>query len=248
VRHADALGRRVHQLHEVGFAAADEFRERNGRIVARLHDHAVHEIVHGDGLVRLDEHARLVRLHAAHGLAWHDGLIHVDLLRLQRIEDEICGHQLRERRRLDAFIGIARCEHLIAGCIDEHPRVRGDIGRRDLRERAGRHEHGGQNESGFGAKGHGRGNRRKRQAGRDKAHRIDRRKKHAATMPIRIGGSAKHGLNRQTVAVGRAFRQDGGARGEKRSFDRRTRKRFSKAGVPKTARSSNWRVARPETA
>ncbi|WP_157696039.1 hypothetical protein [Caballeronia temeraria] len=45
-------------------------------------------------------------------------------------------------------------------------------------------------------------------------------------------------MNRLTVAVGRAFRQDCGTRGaaaKKRSFDKRTRKRFSEAGISTAA-------------
>ncbi|VXB45557.1 hypothetical protein BURKHO8Y_140003 [Burkholderia sp. 8Y] len=211
VLHADALRGPVHQIDEVGLAAADEFRERNGRVVARLHDHAVDEIVHRDRLLRFDEHARLVRPHAAHGLARHDRLVHVDLLGLEGVEDEVRGHQLGERRGFHALVRIAGCEHLIAGGIDEHPRMRRHGGRRHLRERARGGEHGRQHDRGLqGAARNdgirsGSGERRKRKAGREKAHRIGRQKEHrryARDDPK----AAKRGLNRQTVHAGRALR------------------------------------------
>jgi hypothetical protein len=56
-------------------------------------------------------------------------------------------------------------------------------------------------------------------------------------------------LNRLTVAVGRAFRQDSGTLGaaaEKRSFDRRTQKRFSEAAFQRP-QNAECNVARPET-
>ncbi|WP_198399363.1 hypothetical protein [Caballeronia calidae] len=107
-------------------------------------------------------------------------------------------------------------------------------------------QQGGQNESGFD----GNGNRRNGQAGRDKAHRIDRRKKHATTMAIgdrRIGEARVEQADRRCR---RASRHDSGARGaaaKKRSFDRRTRKRFSEAGVSKEAAGNSEKILRHYT-
>jgi hypothetical protein len=99
--------------------AGDQLGERDAGVVAGLDDHPADQLVHRDGLARIDEHARAGRAPCTlrHGYL----LIERDLFFLERHEYHVRAHQLRQRRRLEPLVGLLRGQNLAARQIGEHP-------------------------------------------------------------------------------------------------------------------------------
>ena len=131
VLHAQALRLRVHARDEHVLGAAHRFRQRDRRIVARLHDHAMQQLVHGYRFLGLDEHARAFRLPRSFRHVHH--LRGRDLLLSQRLEHQIGGHELGERRRLAPLPGVLHDQELMAREIGEEIGLRGDHRQRHRR-------------------------------------------------------------------------------------------------------------------
>ena len=55
--HAQAFRFGVHHVGKARLAAAQRFGQRDGGIVARLHDQAFEQIAHGYRFARIEEHA-----------------------------------------------------------------------------------------------------------------------------------------------------------------------------------------------
>jgi hypothetical protein len=85
------------------------------------------------GFPGLDEHARALGFPRAfrnrHRLSGLNALL------LQRRERQVCGHQLGERGRFDALVGVLRGERLPAVIVEQQKRARGNRGRRNQRTR-----------------------------------------------------------------------------------------------------------------
>ena len=119
VRHAEALRLLVHLRDERLLAAPDQLGQRNRGVVARLDDQTVKQFVDGGRAGRIDEHPRADRLV---GIGRdRRACVQGELLVLDRIEGEIGGHQLGERRRLDPHVGVACGQQLTGGEIHEQP-------------------------------------------------------------------------------------------------------------------------------
>ncbi len=127
-RHAEPLGVRIHELREGLLGARDAFSQRDGGIVARLHDHAENQELDGHRLAELDEGARALR--APGVLAHHDGLIQLERPRGELLEDDVGRHQLGEARRLHAGVGVQGRQRLVGAEVDDEVGARIDRRRR----------------------------------------------------------------------------------------------------------------------
>ncbi len=126
--HAEALGVRVHELREGLLGARDPLGERDGGIVARLHDHAEDQEFHRHRLAQFDEGAR--PFGAPGVLAHHHGLVELQFAGCELLKHDVGGHQLREAGGFHARHGILRRENLVGAVVD-HDVGRGiDRGRR----------------------------------------------------------------------------------------------------------------------
>ena len=161
---------RVHPFDERFLRARDELGNGHRCVVARLDDDAVQKLVDADRLARLDEHPRALglprTLRYLHHLRWRDGF------RADRAERDVGGHQLRQRRRIAALVGIRRAERLAGQRIDQHPRSSGDArrprcalrlhddrwvgGRRGRGGRGGRRFSCGDDDGGLRSRGNGK--------------------------------------------------------------------------------------------
>ena len=129
--HAKARRFAVHQLHEDVLRPRDGLGERDARVVARLHFHALDELVDADGLARLDEHARAG---GAPGARRHgDALLERELLVMQCSEHQVRRHQLGERCRLDALVRFLGEQHLTTRHVADDPGLAHDARRRRRR-------------------------------------------------------------------------------------------------------------------
>ncbi len=181
VLHAQGLGLVVHELDEVLGRAADPLGQGHGGIVARLHDHALQEVIHRHLHLGVDEHARA--RHLPRQDAHRQLLFQRDLLGTQRIEHQVAGHELGQGRLLHGGIDVLGGQHLPGCHVQQQVVARGDLGRlgglhlcpeRSRRERGGHGEgaqqgqeglHGGMHSERSGKKGSGRGKKEKRGVG-----------------------------------------------------------------------------------
>ena len=118
VLHAQPRRFLVHALDERVLRSGDGFGERDRRIVARLHDHAVQQLVDADtaffGSMNMREPS------ARHALSDTVTICEgMSSLSLQRAEDEVRGHQLGQRRRLARFVGVLRDQRLPAQDVEQ---------------------------------------------------------------------------------------------------------------------------------
>jgi len=115
----DTLRVVVETTELLSVAAAERFGQDDRRVVARLDDQTVKQFVDGGRAGRIDEHPRADRLV---GIGRdRRACVQGELLVLDRIEGEIGGHQLGERRRLDPHVGVACGQQLTGGEIHEQP-------------------------------------------------------------------------------------------------------------------------------
>ena len=100
--HALRLG--IHAHDERGFTSLYKLRQRDRCIVAGLHDHSAQQLVDRHRAAWLDEHPRTLgvpcRRRHRHALRRHD------LAFAQRGERQVRRHELRERRRFAALVGV----------------------------------------------------------------------------------------------------------------------------------------------
>ena len=159
--HAQGLGLFIHQAHEVFQRTTHAFGQRHGRVVARLDDHALDQVVDGDLHLGVDEHARAGHLPGA--FADREALLERDFLGAQRVKHQIAGHQLGQRGLLDRRIDVLRTQHLVGGDVDQQVvaggdfggRGQADLGQRKCGHKCGRHCHGnGNNTQGVEYRGH----------------------------------------------------------------------------------------------
>jgi len=129
---AQPLGLAVHALDELRFRPRHRLGQRDAGVVAGVHDQAAQQRVDTYPAARLEKAARARRAPGALR----------DLHRLfarqppfaQVAKGQVGGHQLGERGGLEARLGLALGEHLVAGQIEEHERP-GRDGRRLRRTR-----------------------------------------------------------------------------------------------------------------
>ena len=126
----------IHPLDECVLGAGDRLGERDRRIVARLDDHTVEQLLDAHRLARLDEHPRAFGaprlLRHGHHLRGNDRL------RAQRTEHEIRRHELGERRGIAFFGCISGGERLARQRVEQEVGLRSDAGRRNGRARGRR--------------------------------------------------------------------------------------------------------------
>ncbi len=128
--HAELLRVLVHERGEGLLGTGDVFGQRDRRVVARLDDHAVHQILERHFGVELEEAGRTVRARptAAPGVfADVDLVLHLDLARGELGRDDIGSHHFGDRSRLDARVDIVAGEHLAAGVVHQHPALRVEL-------------------------------------------------------------------------------------------------------------------------
>jgi len=140
VPHAQPRDFTVHQPGEFFLRPGHCLGERDGRVVARLHHHAMDQLLHHDGLAGLDEHARAARAPGALG--------HIDAVRerqapvAQRAEHHVRSHELGERCRREALVGLFLGKYLAACQVGEQPGSAGDLRRGLCLGRNARNEQG----------------------------------------------------------------------------------------------------------
>ena len=134
---AELLRVGVHHLHEGLLRAADLLGQRDRRVVARLHDHALQQVVDGHLLADLDEHARALLLPGA--LADRDRVGELEAAFVERLEDGVGRHQLGQTGRLLARVGLTRGEHATAVVVDHDEAARVQLRRRRNGGRGGGH-------------------------------------------------------------------------------------------------------------
>ena len=123
VDEAEPLRLRVHPLGECRLAAGDHFGQRDRGVVAGLHDHAVQEFVDRHRAPHLDEHPRA--LGPPRALRHRDRLRRRQYLVAQRDEHKVRGHQLGQRCRVPALVGVVCGQRRAAGVVEQQPRRRG---------------------------------------------------------------------------------------------------------------------------
>src|SRR3989338_8656272 len=117
VVHAQPFCFPVHQVDEARFAAGDMKRQRDGRIVAGLHDQPAQQFAHGHALPGLEQHARLAADVVYCGNGNGQVLLRQQRAVFERIKNQVSGHQLGQRSGLHARIGILVHQNLIAGVV-----------------------------------------------------------------------------------------------------------------------------------
>ena len=127
VRHPQPPGVLVHDLHEGLFGAGHAFRERDGGIVARLHDHALDQDIHRDLRTHLDKGARAFR--APGVFADRDRVGELQATAMQFGEHDVGGHQLGETGRLHAIVRMIGRQHATGLVVLEQIGARGHRGR-----------------------------------------------------------------------------------------------------------------------
>ena len=116
VFHAKLFRFAVHARHKFALVARNRNGQRDGCIVTRLNDHAAQQILSRHRRAGLDEHARAFGLPRALGYA--QPLAERELFLMQRVEHQVCRHQLGERCRVASLLGVGLREHLAAGGLD----------------------------------------------------------------------------------------------------------------------------------
>ena len=119
LRHAEPLGVLVHERGEGVLGARDALGERDRRVVAALHDHALYQDLDRHARVEVEVGARTFRAPGA--LADRQLGVELDLAVLQRLEHDVCRHQLGDARGLDRVARTVAGERLPALLVDEHP-------------------------------------------------------------------------------------------------------------------------------
>ncbi len=100
----DFLGFLVHLIDKGLLAAGQPFGQHDAGVVARLHDHAAHQILDLDAAAERHEHLRSAGPPGV--LADRQLVIELSPPLLQIVEDEISGHHLAHRRRRHALLGV----------------------------------------------------------------------------------------------------------------------------------------------
>ncbi len=163
VLHPQLLRLAIHHRHEAFLRAADRFGQRQRRVIARLHDQAQQQVAHAHRLVGFQEHARLVALDLEDDRGRHHGLVDCETLFLDCGERQVRGHQLGQRSRLDAHIGVLRSQGLAAGDVVQHPGLGRHLRHRHtLGAHGSRGKHHGGADDGGGDQGGRVGGREKR--------------------------------------------------------------------------------------
>ena len=124
--HAQSLRLGVHHLDEVLHGAAHAFGQGHGRVIARLHDHALEQVFHAHLHLGVDKHART--RHLPSPLADRKGLLQIDFTGAQGIEDQVRGHQFGQGGRLHQIVLPLRGQHLSSGQVQQKIGLRGDFG------------------------------------------------------------------------------------------------------------------------
>jgi hypothetical protein len=103
--------------------AAHVFSQGDTGVVARLYDHALHQVFHGYLLAHLDEHARTLGTPGL--LTDGDHVAELDLARRQFVEQHIGGHQLGQAGRFQGFIRVFAGQYLPGVLLDQQvtPRI-----------------------------------------------------------------------------------------------------------------------------
>ncbi len=127
VGHAEALRIGIHQLHKGRFSAANPLGERNGRIVAGLHDHALDQ--HLSRYLRPYLHEGAGALGLPRTLADGHQIGELETAGLERMKDYVAGHELGQARGREALLLVALREHLSSCEVDQSEGARIDLGR-----------------------------------------------------------------------------------------------------------------------
>ena len=119
VGHAHPASLFVHHRDKRGLTARYGLGQRHRRVVTRLDNHALDELIDRHRLAGLDKHARTT---CFPGHLRNVGLlIKRDSLFLERIKGYIRRHDFSQRGGLDFHVGIGRGDNLTAGDIHRDP-------------------------------------------------------------------------------------------------------------------------------
>ena len=135
--HAQAFRFGVHHVGKARLAAAQRFGQRDGGIVARLHDQAFEQIAHRHRFARIEEHARTFGTPGGfrrrqHGFGFQTAFF-------QGFKGQIGRHQFGQRCRFDLLVEVFAGQNLAALQILHQISGGGDFRRgRSLRDRLGR--------------------------------------------------------------------------------------------------------------
>ena len=99
--------------------AGDGFGERHSSVVAGLDDQAMQQVVDRDRGRRIDEHLRAAPIDLPCPNRDVDHLLQVEPLFLDRREGQVGGHDLDQRRRLNAHVSVLGAKLLAAGGIQQ---------------------------------------------------------------------------------------------------------------------------------
>ena len=122
-------------------------RESDCGVIARLHDHALDEILDADLRADFHEHARAVLIPGV-GADAHL-VVELDAAVLQRMKHGVCGHQLREARGFKPLILVGGGQHLAADVVHQEVAARLNLrGRRNRRRLEARRRVAGATPSG----------------------------------------------------------------------------------------------------
>ena len=117
--HPQPFGVLVHERREGVFRSGNRLGERNRRVIAALHDHALDQHFDRDSRVQVEVRARAFRAPSA--LADRNLGVELELPILERMEHGVGGHQLRDARGLDRVGRAMPGEHLAALLVHEDP-------------------------------------------------------------------------------------------------------------------------------
>ncbi|OGI46823.1 MAG: hypothetical protein A2637_06955 [Candidatus Muproteobacteria bacterium RIFCSPHIGHO2_01_FULL_65_16] len=134
--HAQGARRCVHLGDEFFLAPGHVFREGEGGVVGRGHDHALEQVLRERPRPGLEKHARALRRPCPG--ADLDPVVELERSGLQLLEQQIRRHQLDEARRRDARVGPVLGQHQPAAVIHEQPGRGAHVRRR----RSGEHARG----------------------------------------------------------------------------------------------------------
>ena len=109
----------VHGVDESFLAACHAFGQGDGRVVSRLHDHAVQQRFDRHAFADRQKHARTRRMPGP--LRNTERLRERDPFLAQSVEYDISRHQFGQRCRFDAFVRIASSQNLPA--LEIHQKV-----------------------------------------------------------------------------------------------------------------------------
>ena len=115
IRHTQLPSILIHQIGESGLISSNELSQRDTRIVSRLNDDALEQILDGHLLSHLDEHFRAA--HLPRLLADGNQIVYLELAVRELCQGHVHSHHLGETRRFHRLVGVDLNQHSAAVVI-----------------------------------------------------------------------------------------------------------------------------------